>query len=267
MITCPPSQCCSEHGYCGVTSEHCNEKCQAEFGTCGGNDEGSGDTNEPVPSDFVIYETCSTPGEIALTFDDGPQRENTEKILKILKDKSVVATFFVLGDQITGESSGDNTTDLLKRIYEEGHVLAIHDTTHDDLTYFSADDVAERMRTMKKLIKDAIGFTPKFMRAPYGSIDKAAAEGIKDEGLLAVDWDYDSIDWQLRDKNENLQYLQTELLDKKDPKSDGIIALYHDIWPETADSVAEIIDEIVSAKFKFVPIHKCLDIDGPYMES
>ena len=62
---------------------------------------------------------------IYLTFDDGPGGQTTEKVLDILKEENVPATFFLIGDQFEGQE------EVLKRIAEEGHSLGLHSMSHD----------------------------------------------------------------------------------------------------------------------------------------
>src|SRR5947208_12460292 len=69
---------------------------------------------------------CKTPGQVALTFDDGPSTENTPNLLSILGTKGIKATFFVLTIKIN-EPKGPS---ILKQTMDAGHQIALHSSTH-----------------------------------------------------------------------------------------------------------------------------------------
>ena len=87
----------------------------------------SSEIYEQIPSSYVIQRTGDKPGKIALTFDDGPDPVWTPKILDILKQENVKATFFIVGE------NGQANPDLVKRIVAEGHEIGNHSFTHPNL--------------------------------------------------------------------------------------------------------------------------------------
>lgn len=128
-----------------------------------------------------------------LTFDDGPSVRTLE-ILDIMKEENVKATFFVV--------TGNADLDLLKRIQEEGHTIAIHSNTHKYLEiYNSVDDFLEDFHTAYSKIYDATSVSPQIFRFPGGSIN-AHNQGIYQEliaemlrrGFLFYDWNVSSQD-------------------------------------------------------------------------
>jgi cellulose synthase/poly-beta-1,6-N-acetylglucosamine synthase-like glycosyltransferase/peptidoglycan/xylan/chitin deacetylase (PgdA/CDA1 family) len=134
---------------------------------------------------------------IALTFDDGPDPVWTPRILDVLRDHHVHATFFVVG------SAAVDNPDLLRRIVAEGHEIGVHTLTHTDL-----GSAAEWRRELEvKGGQDAIvgvtGQTASLLRPPYTSGNEAltnsswsALEGLADDGYLTVLSSMDSEDWQ-----------------------------------------------------------------------
>eukprot|EP00833_Pecoramyces_ruminatium_P018516 jgi/Orpsp1_1/1192548/evm.model.d7180000094129.1 len=88
---CPEGQCCSSVGWCGLTMDYCGTGCQSEFGECGQ----SAIDNATVEG-FSYYSTCVKDNYWAMTFDDGPYIYD-HKLLDLLKEKGVKATFFVTG--------------------------------------------------------------------------------------------------------------------------------------------------------------------------
>ena len=104
-------------------------------------------------------------GVIYLTFDDGPSAR-TGEILDVLKEKNVKATFFVIGSQ------GEANAQLLKRIVDEGHTIAMHTSSHNyTKIYASVEDYLVDMYQIFTQIRETTGVTPTLFRFPGGSIN------------------------------------------------------------------------------------------------
>ncbi|WP_378952201.1 polysaccharide deacetylase family protein [Pelosinus sp. sgz500959] len=137
---------------------------------------------EPYYGDKVIY----------LTFDDGPDLENTPLILDILKENNIKATFFVLGTEVK------KYPDLLKRVYDEGHAIGNHSYNHiyRDL-YQSEHTYIEQLHHNDDIIKSIINVRPHISRAPGGSagnFTKAYWNILKQQGYIEVGWNISSGD-------------------------------------------------------------------------
>ena len=99
---------------------------------------------------------------VYLTFDDGPSA-NTQKILEILDRYNAKATFFVTG-------TNQNYNYLIKEAYDKGHTIGLHTYSHDYKTvYSSVDAYFDDLTKVGNMVKDLIGFTPKYIRFPGGS--------------------------------------------------------------------------------------------------
>src|SRR5580765_718578 len=95
-----------------------------------------------------------------LTFDDGPNSNYTPKILDILKENNIKATFFVCGKNVK------KNPEILKRIADEGHLIGNHSYSHSllkSIIFFSPE-----VEKTNNMVKEIVGKTPKFYRAPYG---------------------------------------------------------------------------------------------------
>lgn len=139
-------------------------------------------TTEPYYGDKVIY----------LTFDDGPDPEHTAKILDILKENNIKATFFVLGTEI------NKYPDLLKRAYDEGHAIGNHSYNHIYRELYQSEHTyIEQLHHNDDIIKSVIQVRPHISRAPggsAGSFTKAYWRLLKEQGYIEVGWNISSGD-------------------------------------------------------------------------
>lgn len=137
---------------------------------------------EPYYGDKVVY----------LTFDDGPDPDNTPKVLKILRENNIKATFFVVGTQI------EKHPEILKHIYTEGHAIGNHTYNHiyREL-YKSVDTYFGQLHHNDDIIKNLLGARPRISRAPggsSGSFTKAYWETLRSEGYVEIGWNVSSGD-------------------------------------------------------------------------
>lgn len=137
---------------------------------------------EPYYGDKVIY----------LTFDDGPDPENTPIILDILKENNIKATFFVLGTEV------NKYPDILKRIYNEGHAIGNHSYNHIYRELYQSEHTyIEQLYHNDDIIKSVIDVRPHISRAPGGSAGSFTAAYwniLKQQGYIEVGWNISSGD-------------------------------------------------------------------------
>ena len=108
--------------------------------------------------DYSMYDK-----RIYLTFDDGPSR-NTDKILDILKEYDVKATFFVVG------KTDEESVRAYQRIVAEGHTLAMHSYSHKySEIYASKESFEQDLRQLQEYLYQITGVWPRFYRFPGGS--------------------------------------------------------------------------------------------------
>jgi len=143
----------------------------------------------------IIYNNNGSNGVIYLTFDDGPSNGITPKILDILKEENVKATFFVI-------SGCDNFNSLVKREYNEGHTVALHSYTHRyDLIYKSIDNYFNDLNKIRNQVYNATGEYSNIIRFPGGSsnsISKRYSSGIMSTLVNEVDFKgYHYFDWNI----------------------------------------------------------------------
>ena len=169
--------------------------------------------------------------KVYLTFDDGPS-ENTSKILDILKERNIKATFFVVG------FDDDASRELYQRIVAEGHTLGMHSYSHKyDMIYASMDAFKEDMSQLQSYLEEVTGVTPKIMRFPGGSSNQNIESGD------ATSQAYTS--------NELVQNVMTEVV-----KYDTSVVLMHDTSAKaaTVEALVPMIDQLQGIGAELLPI-------------
>lgn len=179
-------------------------------------------------------------GTIYLTFDDGPNQGTTNKILDILKDEGVEATFFV-----TSKGS-DN---LIKRIYDEGHMVALHTSSHDySYIYSSVENYFKDLDIVRDRVKRITGYDSKIIRFPGGSsnvVSRNYKKGIMTElsnlvvnqGYRYYDWNVDAMDASSARNSSDVYYNVTSNLSKNRAN----VVLMHDTKSITVGALRDII--------------------------
>lgn len=198
---------------------------------------------------------------IALTFDDGPYGTSTEKILDILKQENVHATFFVIGKNV------EKFPALAKRIVTEGNLIGNHSFDHaKNLPNLSTTTFENNIQRAESAIFFYTGLKPKLFRPPYGNISAQMYGKLKHDGYTTVLWNIDAADW-------DYEKTPTALLEKiiiKDAKPNGIIVL-HDgrdtqvNYPRdnTVNALAYIIGQLKKQGYNFVTVDKIIGVE-PY---
>ena len=146
-----------------------------------------------VSSDSVRSQNVSDEVKpvVALTFDDGPNASSTPILLDGLKERKVRATFFLIGENV----EKDENEKIVKRMYEEGHLIGNHTYRHVDLSKISGREAEKEIKTTDEAIKKITGHETEFIRPPFG----AMPEGEEDPDKIYVKWTVDSLDWVTKD--------------------------------------------------------------------
>ena len=196
-------------------------------------------------------EQVSETGVMYLTFDDGPS-ERTAEILDILKEKGVKATFFVVG------SSSQESRELLRRIVDEGHTLAMHSYSHNyKKIYASVEDYLADMYQIFTQIREETGVTPSLFRFPGGSINgynggiyqELIAEMLR-RGFVPFDWNISSQD-AATNQLQPSGTLVNNVVSGAQRVQRGVV-LMHDAAPKTTtvEALGPMIDQLKNQGFE-----------------
>ena len=169
---------------------------------------------------------------IAFTFDDGPSKDATNRILDTLQKYNGRATFFVLGTRV------GSYPDEVKRAYSMGCEIGSHSWSHANLRKISKQERKQEINKTNAIVKEVIGVEPTLFRVPYGDY-----KGIQsDFNLPLIQWSIDTEDWRYKDKpgsgrtqaqrNADMQKIISSVVDHA---TGGEIVLMHDLYDMTAD--------------------------------
>ena len=210
------------------------------------------------PMDMIVESVNPSPKDgqcMALTFDDGPS-EYTPKILDILKEKGVHATFYNLGN------SAIKYPDYTKRLVEEGNELASHTMRHQNLPTLDRESLRSEITKAFDVVNKASGKTVQMIRAPYGAFTATEWGRCGDLISCNVLWNIDTLDW----KRPGADAIKNNVLSHA---KNGRIVLMHDGGGDRSqdvDALPGIIDGLTQAGYKLVTVQELMKLDGRFPE-
>lgn len=180
------------------------------------------------------------PKTMYLTFDDGPSEENTSRVLDILKERNIKATFFLVGENV------EKYPEIARRIVAEGHTIGIHCYNHDyQNLYQSVESFVEDFEHARRVVREVTGVETVLFRFPGGSVnsynDKVYAEIIEEmtkRGYIYYDWNASLEDAVTGAEPTQLlaNGVETTLGRKK------VILLAHDVVHNTGEILEDLLD-------------------------
>lgn len=186
---------------------------------------------------------------MAITFDDGPHPKLTPRLLDMLKERGIKATFYVIGKNVA------QYPEIMQRMVAEGHEIGNHSYSHPSLTKIGEAGVGEEITKTNEAILQACGARPTTMRPPYGATNASINKRLNDEfGLAVILWSVDPLDWKIRKSS----HVSNHIL--QNSKS-GSIILAHDIHPSTIDAMPAALDGLLAKGHKFVTVSELIALD------
>jgi len=190
---------------------------------------------------------CRKPAEekfVALTFDDGPHPEHTPRVLDILKQYDVQATFFLIGGRIAGNE------ELVKQIHAEGHQTGNHSFSHTNtFPFHSAKRMAADMLQCGQAICQITGCEPEWFRPPFGVTNPNVAKAVKIRNYKVAGWSIRSLDTVRSDKEKVIRRIVSRL-------RPGAVILLHDHLPDTHYILEQIIRQAKEKGYNFVTVEQ-----------
>lgn len=216
--------------------------------------ESQEETSETAEEETEEQDDIDNLKKVYLTFDDGPS-ENTPKVLDILKEYDVKATFFVIG------RTDDLSLEMYKRIVDEGHSIGVHSYTHNyDEIYASLDNFKEDYYKLHDLIYDTTGYKTDIYRFPGGSANKFTPlpistfiEFLAENDIVYYDWNVINGDYYSQGVSANEAY---DLVMEGVNMYNNSFVLMHDSKGKetTVESLPGIIESLLEKDCAILPL-------------
>lgn len=217
------------------------------------------ETYKQLPTSYVIREVGQVPHLLALTFDDGPDPEWTPQILKILKEKQVKATFFIIGGNAEAHPG------IVQQILADGHEIGNHTFTHPNLAETSPEVDKLEYNATQRLFEAITGRSMRLFRPPYlADAEPSTGDEIlpveiaQDQGYITVGVHADTLDW-LRPTPQEMMKSVLKSINDPNPDMRGNIILMHDGGGDrspTVELLPQLIDKLRERGYHFVLVSK-----------
>ena len=197
------------------------------------------ETKRFTPEQKVVW--VGTGKKVYLTFDNGGPMGDIDKMLQVLKDNDVRASYFIAGYNMKAHP------DFVRRLVEDGHFVGNHSMSHKDFTEMTDDQVRKEIDDFAKLYEEITGETisPVF-RFPYGSYSFHLLDLVSSMGYTSVFWSTAMRDWEPRQNGWKDPYN-----DIMNNLHDGNIILLHQASQENIDALEELIKAIRKEGYEF----------------
>jgi peptidoglycan-N-acetylglucosamine deacetylase len=199
---------------------------------------------------------------VALTFDDGPDACFTPRVLDILADKQVPATFFVVGER------AERHPDVIRRAHDMGHAIGNHSHTHSLRFHFRhGSGLRREIGACNRAIRSAIGLEPRLFRSPQGLKTPALGDALRERDMIAIGWQVRGMDYLFRDPERIARRIV-------DGAVDGGVLLLHDGGglqgsmdrSATIRALPLVIDGLRARGFTFLRVDQLFAVAAYYTE-
>ncbi|KIX95030.1 uncharacterized protein Z520_09340 [Fonsecaea multimorphosa CBS 102226] len=256
----------------GIGPDFCSVplNCQEEFGICdsdmtpaGYNMSGDprGERGHIAYGQFIA--NCYVPRTIALTYDDGPS-QNTEELLDILNEAGAKATFFITGNS-NGKGPIDTTqnwTDVVRRMVMDGHQVASHTWSHEDMNEMGSQARLLDMAKNERALVNILGKYPAYMRPPYlhCNNETGCLNDMRDLGYHVISYAFDSGDWMTPNNLTAMTDRIDQVFQRPDEQLNRMLLIQHDTIRTSAIELTKYVLDVISRRgWKAVTVGECLN--------
>lgn len=190
--------------------------------------------------------------KIALTFDDGPNDTSLSKVLDLLKEEDIKASFFFIGKNILERKIE------VERTYNEGHLVLNHSYTHSNFDTASQETVTSEIKKTNDIINEILGVVPTLYRPPYGVITENEKVAVKNLGMNIVLWNVDGEDWNTK---RSLDYVVST--QEKETKNGSIVLMHTQPDKDMSyEALKKLIPYSRNQGYEFVRLDELLDVEA-----
>lgn len=194
-----------------------------------------------------IYCVQTEKPQVSVSFDAAWGADDTDELLRILKENGVKATFFLCGYWV------EKYPEEVKKIAAEGHDLGNHSATHPHMSRISSEEIAQELQKCHENVKKLTGVEMELFRPPFGEYDNHVIETAEQNGYYTIQWDVDSLDW----KEQGAEVEIRQVLEHKH-LGNGSIILFHNDAKYTPKVLDTILKGIKEKGFEIVPISQLI---------
>ncbi len=178
------------------------------------------------------------PGEVVLSFDDGPHPYITPRVLEVLARHNVRAHFFVIGERAARYQN------ITSQIHKK-HVLGSHTWSHPNLTRMGLKQAKHEICKGIEPLVTAVGRARPFFRFPYGAFSADLRSVVWSIGAQNMFWNIDSLDWKIKNPEDLFEHIWSQVV----TQNRGIILL-HDIHPQSLAVLPRLLEKLAAHNFK-----------------
>ena len=197
------------------------------------------------------------PRRLALTFDDGPNESLTLRLLDLLAEHQVKATFFLIGRYVAKQA------EVVRHIAKAGHIIGNHTYSHPNLIFCSEITVAREITDTAKAINDAVGEHSRLFRPPFGGRRPSVLRAVRAMGLTPIMWSVTCYDWRASASAASIARCAQRQINRKA----GNVILLHDGGHKalgadrksTVEATGEIIRIHRAEGYEFVTIPEMME--------
>jgi peptidoglycan/xylan/chitin deacetylase (PgdA/CDA1 family) len=189
---------------------------------------------------------------VSLTFDDGPDEVMTPKVLDVLKENGIKATFFIIG------SKAEKHPELISRIVEEGHIVGGHSWAHkSNFPIQSSNEICHELLKSENMICGITGKSMRLFRPPFGVTNPLISDAVEANGYITVGWSIRSLDTDSdKDRNIILERIVKRL-------HNGAVILLHDRCACSDELLRMLITALREKNYDIIGLDEMFNIE-PY---
>ena len=182
--------------------------------------------------------------KVYLTFDNGYEAGYTEKILEVLKQNNVKATFFITAHYV------NTAPELVQKMIDEGHTVGNHTVNHKSMPTLTNEQIKKEVMDLHTAIYDKFGYEMKYMRPPKGEYSESSISYCNSLGYTTVMWSLAYDDWD-EAKQGREEYGKKKILDNI---HNGAVILLHGTSKDNSNILGECIKEIRNMGYEFASL-------------
>lgn len=209
------------------------------------------EAKKPLP----IYCVDTEESKVSISFDAAWGADDTDELLRILKENDVLTTFFLCGYWV------EKHPEEVKKIHEAGHDIGNHGDTHAHGAQLDLEGNKKEISGAHDKVKELLGIDMNLFRPPYGEYNATVLDAAKALGYHTIQWDIDSLDW----KKYGVQQQIDKVLNHKH-LGKGSIVLFHNDAEHTPAALDATIKGLKEKGFEIVPISQLIHKENYYMD-